>query len=943
MFDAPRLDPMPTFPEFYQALNERPPFPWQARLAEKVAESDRWPTEIGVPTGLGKTACLDIAVWWLASQAERPPSERTAPTRIWWLVNRRLLVDSTAEHALWISETLRGSDVRPLRVVGERLRSLAAAPTASPLEVIRLRGGVGAKRPTDPSSPAVLLSTIPMYGSRLLFRGYGTSRMMRPVDAAFAGSDCLLLVDEAHLARHLTNLVSALSECTKGAKEILGAPRSRPQVVALTATGDAPEGDRFDLNADDEGNATVGQRLDASKPVTIRVRSSGDPVRHLTEAVEDLLKASPSSSCLVFANTPDTARGVLTLLRKRFPASAADTLLLTGRTREREAEFIRTRILDGVEGMAADRNPGTARSRHLIVIATQTLEVGADIDAEYLVTETCGVRALTQRLGRLNRLGHFDHARGVYAHTPPKKRGARKRTGPAEWPVYGTEPDTVLERLKNSLDPAKASVDLSPRRVSEILREPSDDPGRAPEILNGLLWEWIKTTTPPLEEAPVEPYFSGISGIDYTVSVIWRGHVPVAEQRLWPRPFDREVVNVPIGAIKRAIGEDEEVKRLRTDQITIESIPIRKLRPGDVVLLPSDRGLLDEFGWNPDSTSPVFDVSIAARGLPLDEEAIQRMGGVSLTKPLETASGNVPLRSLLRKALGHVPDEEEIDEAERQDAAEQFLQAMSETTPAGWEEAEWRDFLEALEPRVVFSPNEVPRFRLPADGRTEQSSEELDETSLAPTAVLLDTHGEAVGIMSRSIAEQVGLPSELVNVIILAGRWHDTGKADPRFQRWLNPNATAPNGRASPFLAKSGMPKNRWNATRVAAGWPRGGRHETLSARLVRLWIDTLENDFDPRLADLLVHLVISHHGGGRPLIPPVIDGAAEIVVSEIDGVRLEASADLSVVDWEQPARFRRLNESFGPWGLALMESILRTADHAVSSGVPIPAVEAKP
>lgn len=934
---------MPTFPEFYQALNERMPFPWQARLADQVAESNHWPTEIGIPTGLGKTACLDIAVWWLASQAEWPPAERTAPTRIWWLVNRRLLVDSTADHARRISETLRDSNLRPLRVVGDRLRSQAAVPSAPPLEVIRLRGGVGAQRPTDPSSPAVLLSTIPMYGSRLLFRGYGTSRTMRSVDAALAGSDSLLLVDEAHLAPHLTNLVSTLAECTKGAKEILGESRSRPQVVALSATGDAAEGDRFDLNADDEGNAIVRQRLDASKPVETRVHSSGDPVHHLAQAAEDLLKAAPPSSCLVFANTPDTARGVFTLLRKRFPASAADTLLLTGRTREREADLIRAQILDGVEGMAANRNPGAARSRHLIVVATQTLEVGADIDAEYLVTETCGVRALTQRLGRLNRLGYFEHARGVYVHAPPKNRGARKRKAPAEWPVYGTEPDAVLERLKNSLDPAKRSVDLSPRTVSEILGEPRDDPGRAPEILNGLLWEWVKTTTPPLEEAPVEPYFSGISGIDYSVSVIWRAHIPNVEQHLWPRPFDSEVVNVPIGAIKGALGEDGEVKRLRTDRITIESIPIRELRPGDVVLLPSDRGLLDEFGWNPDSNSPVFDVSIAVRGLPLDEEAIQRMGGVSLTEPFETASGNVPLRSLLRKALGHVPDEEETDEAERQEAADQFLQAMFETTPAGWEEAEWRDFLEALEPRVVFSPNEVPRFRLPADGRTEQSSEELDETSLAPTAVLLDTHGAAVGITSRSIAEQVGITSELVNVIQQAGRWHDCGKADPRFQRWLNPHATATNGRASPMLAKSRIPRNRWNVTRVAAGWPRGGRHEALSARLIRRWIETFENDFESCLADLLVHLVVSHHGSGRPLIPPVIDGASEKVVSEIEGVRLEASADLSVVDWEQPARFRRLNERYGPWGLALMETILRMADHAVSSSMSIPAVEARP
>ena len=55
--------------------------------------------------------------------------------------------------------------------------------------------------------------------------------------------------------------------------------------------------------------------------------------------------------------------------------------------------------------MPATRKSAATREHHLVVVATQTLEVGADVDAEFLVTEACGVRALTQRLGRLNRLG----------------------------------------------------------------------------------------------------------------------------------------------------------------------------------------------------------------------------------------------------------------------------------------------------------------------------------------------------------------------------------------------------------------------------------------------------------------------------------------------------------------------------------------------------------
>ena len=61
--------------------------------------------------------------------------------------------------------------------------------------------------------------------------------------------------------------------------------------------------------------------------------------------------------------------------------------------------------------------------------------------------------------------------------------------------------------------------------MADILGEPGDDPGRAPEVLHGILYEWVKTTNPPEGEAPVEPYFSGISGFDFSVSLIWRAHI----------------------------------------------------------------------------------------------------------------------------------------------------------------------------------------------------------------------------------------------------------------------------------------------------------------------------------------------------------------------------------------------------------------------------------
>lgn len=945
MTEVANRDPLPSMPEFgvfYEAVNGREPFPWQSRLAETVANADRWPEEaeeVGVPTGLGKTACLDVAIWWLASQADRQPAERTAPTRIWWVVNRRLLVDSTWEHAERVREMLASAArepvdaADPLKSVALRLRSLAVDSSAEPLEVVRLRGGVAWRRPTDPSQPAIVLSTIPMYGSRLLFRGYGSSRSMRPVDAALAGTDSLVLVDEAHLARHLMTLFPALQDCSPARRPLLNPARDVPRVVALTATGDV-EGERFELDKIDEEHPEVRKRLDAAKPIQLSVSDKSDQVRPLAEATVSLLSAATRPSTLVvFVNAPRTARAVRDRLLKEKKSGPADMdiVVLTGQTREREAQEARARVL---AGMGAGRG-FEDRTRHLVVVATQTLEVGADIDAEFLVTESCGVRALTQRLGRLNRLGSYPHARAIYVHCPP---GRERPDG--GWPVYGTEPQVVLDRLESKIGLGE-TVDLSPARIAAVLGEPDDDPGRAPEVLPALLWEWVKTTTPPVGEAPVEPYFSGIAQPDRSVSLIWRIYVPSGGERLWPRPTEREFVDVPIAELREALNPDEDVHRLGPDGIMVEVIRPAELRPGDQVVLRTDRGLLDSDGWAPDSHAPVVDMSLLQSGLPLDAEALGRLCDAPDRR----------LRALLRTVTGEVEDGEEVEEAQREAALDELLEILRSCPPPGFTESDygesaiedWESFVSLLERNrgitSVTVRGEVARLRSSRRDRV-LNIDELDEMSMAEATADLDGHNSDVGARARRVASAIGLPTDLVRIVAQAGRFHDVGKADGRFQRWLDPGRRDETD--APLIAKSSVPRSAWSAARAESGWPSGGRHEDLSARLVREWLNRTNGRPDDESADLLVHLVISHHGKGRPLVPPVTDGTDARVTCVLDGARVSCSADLSRVDWTQPSRFKRLNELYGPWGLVLLEAIVRQADHAVSARARIRDLEVR-
>jgi CRISPR-associated endonuclease/helicase Cas3 len=91
---------------------------------------------------------------------------------------------------------------------------------------------------------------------------------------------------------------------------------------------------------------------------------------------------------------------------------------------------------------------------------------------------------------------------------------------------------------------------------------------------------------------------------------------------------------------------------------------------------------------------------------------------------------------------------------------------------------------------------------------------------------------------------------------------------------------------------------------------------------------------FDP---DLVIHLVASHHGHARPWLPPVVDHEprnVEVMVMAAETSTTGAMVSVSsstTIDFDHPARFARLNERYGRWGLALLESVVRCADMTVS------------
>ena len=162
-------------------------------------------------------------------------------------------------------------------------------------------------------------------------------------------------------------------------------------------------------------------------------------------------------------------------------------------------------------------------------------------------------------------------------------------------------------------------------------------------------------------------------------------------------------------------------------------------------------------------------------------------------------------------------------------------------------------------------------------------------------AIGLADHMAGVGAKAQAFATACGLSAELVAQLAEAGRLHDLGKNDPRFQLMLG-------SFDGQLLAKSG--RHEVVVSRQLAGMPRGWRHE-LASVAQRVGLDPLVR-----------YLVGSHHGRGRPWMPATPDP------------QLWQQAQAG--NW--PALAADMQSRFGHWGLCYLEAILRLADWARSA-----------
>ncbi|HVX90847.1 MAG TPA: type I-U CRISPR-associated helicase/endonuclease Cas3 [Candidatus Paceibacterota bacterium] len=935
------------FAEFFREVHGVPPLPWQNRLARQLAEGQEWPDLIDLPTASGKTACIDIALFHLASCAQRGEPWKAA-RRIVFVVDRRIIVDAAADRAQRIRAALANSKSQAVRSVADCLKGLGGEEA---LSCMKLRGGM-AREPSvslNPVQPMIITSTIDQIGSRLLFRGYGLTPYAAPLHAGLLGHDTLVLLDEAHLGVPFASTVRSIAREQARAERPLN-PVKPVRIVPMSATS-REEGRRFGLDEDDLANEIISERR--TSPKTVRLKEVtpklSERVKALRQETLALFKALDSSTpaVAVIVNRVKTARDLFETLKEEASNLDCQVELLIGRSRPLERDVVARRVIDRA-GVGAERSG----RRGLIVVATQTIEVGADLDFEGIVTECASVDALLQRFGRLDRLGKFRKSRGVIIGSDEV----------SDDPIYGAALAETWRWLHSiaSMQDESHSLNFSIESMEAALKTADLQKlkGKSPtqlELAPAFVDLLCQTSPAPEYQPDVAALLHGQNAAAPEVQVVWRAEVPgsddgkfynrpeiVSELLELNPPSSLEAVSLPLHVVRAWLegrsgdqaladmeGErpDDEAnetdgkaarlawrrtygKRRNDAENAWHQIFPREIRPGDTIVVPVSYGGCDQFGFSPNSTEQVSDLSAASR------------------KELRRSPLWIVTESTIQNVKGF---DAEVGKATWQELAATYadqsgpelLSALrSAFGPGLLIEYPWlaQDTAVDLLSDDAADGGQLHAVVITSRGACAGDISDEDLSSSRTIPIPLDTHSAGVGERARLFAASVGLDATLVGTVQCAGSRHDLGKADPRFQTMLRA------GDDSVFpgqLLAKGMRSAR--GIRVELG----ERHEAYSVALLRADPGLVSQCHDPELA---LYLVGTHHGRGRALMPDRADQGTVFSVS-VDGVShfFEGVPALGSLGSGWADLFWKLNRRYGAWGLAYMEAVLRLADQLQS------------
>ena len=892
-----------TFKRAFEALAGFEPLAWQCRLYGRLAGSDI-PKTCAIPTGLGKTAVIHT---WLIALANHPSA---VPRRLIYIVNRRTVVDQATDVARGLRERLNvPADLPPqvrdvLRELRDALQRLAAYPSPDVVAISTLRGELADNEEwkKDPARPAIIIGTIDMIGSKLLFSGYGDRRYGRAHHAGLIGHDALIVHDEAHLTPAFGALLRAV-EREQEKEESLRCIH----VIELTATGRQRDKNSVTLEPTDEhgdsGPARIlRQRLDAEKRL-IFPASDGEGLEKgilkLTTA-----HASAPAKVLIYVTKPEDAKAIASALRNQHSERVE---LLTGTVRGYERDqLVKTRVFREL------LDPDQPATETVYLVSTSAGEVGVDFDADHMICDLATLDSMIQRLGRVNRRGG---------------RVARVDV------VAGETTDAALIATRATLERVPTTGDghfnASPRAVTDLLNELTEDEKRAafamqpPAIpATDILFDaWSLTSI--VEKLPGRPevakFLHGITNDPPETYVAWRREVTLLSEGEAVRD------SVVREWFRGCRLKSHELLRDRTDRVFQHLAKIRDRAPETTAVLLDERGnakriTLEELPKKKDDAVPMLAYRIVV--LPVEAGSLTETGMLDgaekrVARDVAEEQRRTPEQLERSRARLHLRVVDREFWARSLDAAEDFSDAPIEP---GRECNSPRNAAGQLARECRMKVSRFIPLREPPEGAEDEPGEYLvllieradldaDDPENAPQdePPSIAHHTRDVVKRVARIADALQLEAPLKQALILAAELHDSGKGRDIWQRAIFnfPVKGEP-------LAKPGI--DGMDGHRLA-----GYRHEfgSLLDASSAVQLQNVEED----VRELALHLIAAHHGHGRPHFEP-----------ESYNFEHHGAVENEAVARETMRRFGRLQLRYGRWQLAWLESLLRCADAAASA-----------
>ena len=911
------------FGAFFAALNGgHRPFSWQEEVLDHICEHGVWPERINAPTGSGKSSVVDIHLF--ANALAAVGAAPRVPRRLCVTVGRRALVDSQVDRArekildrMEKALTNESGDPGILRRVAEALQSFQTRnddQRSAPFEVGHIRGELSnrALPVTDISACAIIAATPDMYGSRALFRGYGSTKAARPRETALLTMDTVMVLDEAHMNRQLLHTTQRIAQLQKREAD-LGVPTL--QVVETTATPSTEDSESTTLGVDIEAldspnDEELHKRVYSHKELVLRPidKWDGKPgnravVDAAVGAIKEFLarrEASEGSEeahtigCIV--NHVRTAISIKEALAKDLAED--EVQLLVGRMRPYDLKKLQKKHskLFTTEGDKSVK----------VVVATQTLEVGIDVDFADLVTELAPASSLAQRFGRVNRLGHRTDSKVVVIE--PVSGDSVKKDAPPYKAVDLSNAYGWLEALNGAENPSvnpaamvkSPPVQSSPERL--LYQRPE-----WPDLL-----EFSRTDENPYDEPDLDLWLHDSLDAETAMGgVIVRDNLPsntsAAMEILktsYFAPRDLETFPANLKILQEILDYQDEhgVKPrkflYRQGEISLwqdadhgeESS--QSLAPGDVLLLDTGSVPFTNQG-----------IAVTQRELPSTKDKLEAVPFPNDTK-LYVYEKCADREERFREYLGLSPEEvaELLDTQGTDGKKMRIASELSTEAEDGQEVISW--------------------YAVVTDEESVEDSDIAQE--LAPTdPVLLDDHQNDVAERTRQLAENLGLAPEFSEALELAAKYHDEGKRDLRFQQMLGADAE------TEALAKSGRRSvaEAYRA-RSRSALPRGWRHEQLSALMVAASPEKVGAH-----RDLVLRIIGCSHGHGRFSFAHdagfLLKEGYLPEGADYEALKEQATRLFNVGYWDN--LMEQTSRTYGPYATAYLEAVERAADAQIS------------